>query len=128
MPTILALRLIFGAIFTTMLTVTVWASLKENIFQIPPVVTGDPWFQASLYDAYFGFLTFYCWLWYKSPTWPARLIWAVLIICLGNTAMAGYMLWQLFRLPLDAHPAQLLLRPEDAAQWLNHHSNDPPKL
>ncbi|MDX2086103.1 MAG: DUF1475 family protein [Candidatus Melainabacteria bacterium] len=104
------LRLIFSAIFITMLSVTVWASLQEDIFKIPALVTGDPWFIASLFDAYFGFLTFYCWLFYKSSGFGARLVWLVLIVLLGNTAMSAYMLWQLWRIPSNASVAQLLLR------------------
>ena len=57
-----------------------------------------------------GFLTFYVWVLYKERGLVNRLIWFVLIMTLGNIAMSGYVLVQLFRLPGGASVETLLLR------------------
>jgi hypothetical protein len=106
------LRLVFITILLTMVAVTTWASLGEHILQIPPTVTGDRWFIATLLDAYFGFTTFYLWVAYRSPALWQRIMWFMLIMALGNMAMAGYMLWRLAKLPPNASWSALLLRPE----------------
>ena len=70
----------------------------------------NPWFIATLFDTYFGFLWFWAWVAYKERTPAMRALWLVLIFALGNIAMAAYMLMQLRKLPPDATAAQLLLR------------------
>jgi hypothetical protein len=35
--------------------------------------TMGPWFIATLFDCYFGFLTFYAWLFYKETGWFSRI-------------------------------------------------------
>ncbi len=112
---IIGLRIFFAFVLGAMLWVTSWASLDTALWDIPWQVAGHPWFVASLFDAYFGFLTFYVWLAYKEPTWAARTLWLALILALGNIAMASYMLLQLFRLPPDASMEQLILRRGAAA-------------
>lgn len=86
------------------------ASMQCSILQIPSSVTGHPWFIATLCDAYFGFLTFYVWVFYKEKSVVGRIVWFVLIMLLGNLAMSAYMLIHLFKLPSDAHASKLLLR------------------
>jgi hypothetical protein len=64
---------------------------------------------ATLWDAYFGFITFWVWVAYKERTVWARVSWLVLILALGNIAMSFYVLIQLFRLKPD--------QPVEAALW-----------
>lgn len=104
------LKILYVGILLAMLSVTTFASLKESILEIPPVVTGDPWFIATLFDAYFGFLSFFLWVCYKETSVVAKIVWFVLIMILGNIAMAIYMLIQLFKLPAGATMKDLLLR------------------
>jgi hypothetical protein len=73
-------------------------------------VGGHPWFIATLFDAYFGFLTFYLWVCYKEPSIALRVFWFVAIMLLGNMGMASYMLIQLFMLPANASVKDLLLK------------------
>lgn len=47
---------------------------------------------------------------YKERSWLSRVVWLVIILTLGNMAMATYMLIQLYRLPADAKIEDLLLR------------------
>lgn len=107
---IVFLRICFAFVVLTMISVTGWASTQNAIWEIPDAVVKNPWFIATLFDAYFGFLTFYCWLFYKESSWALRVLWFILIMLLGNMAMASYMLIQLFKLPTNATMKQLLLK------------------
>ena len=69
-----------------------------------------PWFIATLFDTYFAFLTFYCWVAYKETSNGARVIWLIAILLLGNIAMAIYMLRVLCKVPTDADMKTILLR------------------
>ncbi len=105
-----ALRALFTAIFFAMVYATVSASLQCNIMEIPVPVLGHPWFTATLFDAYCGFLTFYAWVFYKEKSVAAKIIWLIFIMLLGNLAMSAYMLIHLFKLPTNAAADRLLLR------------------
>ena len=78
-----------------MLAVTSWASLQCPLFGVPRAIATHPWFIATLFDAYWGFITFYVWVCYKQTTLIARLAWFVAIMLLGNIAMAAYCLAEL---------------------------------
>lgn len=107
------LMLLFAMILAGMLAVTVYASLDRSILQVGSVLTTDPWFHATLADAYFGFLTFYVWVAYKEPRFAGRFVWFVLIMLLGNIAMSIYMLVQLRKWdPASGMPGILLRRGE----------------
>ena len=93
-----------------MLAVTGWASLECALWNTPRAVATHPWFIATLFDTYWGFLTFYCWLAYKERSWTAKIGWLIGILLLGNIAMAIYMLIQLFRVPTTATIEDVLLR------------------
>ncbi len=94
-----------------MLAVTSWASTEVALWKTPREVATHPWFIATLFDTYFGFLTFYLWLAYRETSNVARVIWLLAILLLGNIAMAAYMLYRLFKLPAHARMEDLLLRP-----------------
>src|SRR6185436_3039113 len=110
MKTIWLLRLAFGFVLVSMLAVTTWASLQIPLWNTPRAVATHPWFIATLFDTYFAFLTFYCWVAYKEVSNVARLAWLIAILLLGNIAMAIYLLIRLFKLPTDAPIEALLLR------------------
>ena len=107
------LRIAFAGVLITMLGVTSWASAQVPLWQTPRAVVLHPWFIATLFDTYFGFLTFYLWLAYRERSLAARLLWLIAILLLGNIAMAGYLLSVVWRLPADAPIARVLLRPAD---------------
>ena len=107
---ILTLRILFTIILLSMLAVTFWASSQVALWKLPHQIATHPWFIASLFDAYFGFITFYCWLFYKETKPATRILWFIAILLLGNIAMATYILRLTFALPLNASPADLLLR------------------
>lgn len=107
---ILVLRLFFILVLVSMLAVTTWASSQIALWRLPYETLTNPWFIATLFDAYWGFLTFWCWVVYKENAWLPRFLWLVAILLLGNIAMAAYALMHLFKLPLNARIEDLLLR------------------
>ncbi len=104
------LRIAFIIVLLAMLCVTTWASSIVALWNTPRAVATHPWFIATLFDTYFAFLTFYCWVAYKETSALARVAWLLAILLLGNIAMATYLLIALFRLPANAPIEQLLLR------------------
>jgi hypothetical protein len=110
-PMINGLKVLFGAILVVMLYVTVTATLDRGVFDAGSELWPDAWFRATLADAYCGFLFFWLWVAWRERS-PARgACWLLLIMALGNIAMAGYLLLQLRRLrPCDGVEALLLRR------------------
>ena len=104
----LALKLLFATIFLWMTVATIRTSLQISLWDAWDSFANNPWAVATLYDAYAGFLTFYCWVAYKERAWAARILWFVLIMALGNIAMSAYVLIQFFRLP-DSEPLDHVL-------------------
>lgn len=111
------LKCLFGFIFVFMVVVTVRTASREPLFisgSISPAVrsqfNGSPWAVATLYDAYFGFITFFCWVAYRECSNLSRGIWFLLIMALGNIAMSAYVLVQLFRLSEHEGLSTIFLR------------------
>jgi predicted permease len=104
------LRVFFIIVLISMLAVTTWASKQVPLWKIPYDTWTHPWWIATLFDAYWGFLTFYCWVVYKETSVLARAVWLVAILLLGNIAMAVYALIQLFRVPANGSIETVLLR------------------
>jgi hypothetical protein len=110
------LMLFSCAALIALLGVSVWATSKISIVPAIQALMADPaggtnpWFIATTFDAYFGFLWFWAWIAYKETSTLARGAWLVGILALGNIAMAGYMLLQLRKLPAGAPAQALLLR------------------
>ena len=94
---ILFLRILFVGFIVAMLGVTTWASLNQSLgdFARGPVIR-DPWVVATLFDAYLAFLAFFVWAAWKEQSLPARVLWFVAVMLLGNFAIAGYFLRELF--------------------------------
>lgn len=110
-----SLLVLFTLIFFLMLVVTVRASMENSILNVPPEVLADRWFQATLTDAYLGFITFFVWVAYRESSWLSRGIWFLLIMGLGNMAMSAYVVVRLLQLPANATLPDLLLRPRSGA-------------
>lgn len=99
------LKCLFGLIFVFMVVMTVRTSLHVPVWQAS--FTGNVWAWATLYDAYFGFVTFFCWVAWRERGLGIKVLWFVLVMALGNIAMSLYVLLQLFA-----------LRPEEQAGTL----------
>lgn len=106
------LKILFGAIFVWMIVLTVRTSMAMSLWSAFDSFGKNPWAVATLYDAYFGFITFWVWVAYKERSIGLRLLWLLLILSLGNIAMSLYVLIQLFRLkPGEGLETVLLRRP-----------------
>ena len=108
----LFLKLLFAAIFLWMVGMTTYVSLHKSIMLAGSEFSWQtsPWAVATLFDAYFGFTTFFVWVCFKERTNAARVLWFFLIMALGNIAMSAYVLRQLFKLGDDEPLSNLLLR------------------
>ena len=104
------LRVAFSVVVATMLAVTGWASFQVPLWETPRAVVTHPWFIATLFDCYFGFLTFYVWLAYRETKLWVRIAWLAAILLLGNIAMAGYVLSVVWRVPANTPIENILLR------------------
>lgn len=111
------LQALFATLFCSLLAYTVWASFQQPVWQWRGPFAGEDrwWTIASLIDAYYGFLTFFVWLCLKERGLLRRTLWFIAIMLLGNLAMAGYVLWQLRRLPPGA-PVHHILLPQSELQ------------
>jgi hypothetical protein len=110
----LVLKLLFAAIFLWMVGMTTYVSLHKPLWLAGSEFSwsGSPWAVATLFDAYFGFVTFFVWVCFKERTLAAKVLWFLLIMGLGNIAMSSYVLIQLFKLRPDEPLSRLLLRTE----------------
>ncbi|AZZ36035.1 DUF1475 domain-containing protein [Bdellovibrio sp. qaytius] len=90
--------ILFSLILLAMLAVTSWASSYESVIVATKRLVAEPWMVATLFDAYFGFLTFFVWVCYKESKFLNKVIWFVAIMILGNIAMSVYVLLEVHRL------------------------------
>lgn len=104
------LKWFFVAILLTMLAISTWASVEENVGVGLQHLIQYRWGVATLFDTYACFFTIYLWIAYKETTMLKRVLWLVLGICLGTMASSLYLLIQLIKLPRGAGAHQLLLR------------------
>lgn len=95
---IAVLKVFYTLVLAVMTVVTVRATLDRGVMEALHALTPDLWFQATLCDTYFAFLTIWFWMAYKERTWAGRFAWFAAVMVLGNFAIAAYVLIQLFRL------------------------------
>jgi hypothetical protein len=104
------LRCLFLVVLGSMLCVTSWASRQQSLYAIPHEVASNPWFIATLFDAYWGFVTFFAWQAWKEQGAAARVLWFVAVVLLGNIAMSLYVLTELFHVRDSARLAEVFTR------------------
>ncbi|HEY4128654.1 MAG TPA: DUF1475 family protein [Gammaproteobacteria bacterium] len=104
------LKILFGAILVVMVWINVRAMLAMNLLASLPLFSANPWAVATLYDAYCGFLTFWVWVAYKERAAWVKGLWFLLVMGLGNMAMAAYVLKELFKLKPEEPVWNLLQR------------------
>ncbi len=110
MSTKTTLKILFSCILATLLIYTAWASGRQPVLQWGGLTSGPDryWTIATLMDAYFGFLTFYVWVFFKEVRALPRIAWFIAIMLLGNMAMSAYVLVQLLRLRPDQQASAIL--------------------
>jgi hypothetical protein len=100
---ILLLRTLFIVVLVVMSWGTIRASMHQALFDIPPDVLRNPWFQVTLLDAYFAFIAFCVWVAWKEQRIAARILWILTVLLWGNFAIATYLLIELFRMPVGGN-------------------------
>ena len=115
---ITSLRILFVCILASMLWVTSWASLQCPFFGLPHSVATHPWFIATLFDAYWGFITFFVWVSFRQTSWVARIAWLLAILSLGNIAMSSYCLAALSQAPRGGKLSVILSERKEGPGWL----------
>ena len=73
------LILLFGIIFVWMIVMTALTSIKMPIWNAFSTFGDNPWATATLWDAYFGFVTLYVWVAWREVRFSPRILWFVLI-------------------------------------------------
>ena len=89
------MKVFFGLILISMLSVTTWASLDRSVFEGFRELFSSRWGIATLFDTYFSFFLIYLWIAYRERSFGARVLWLVLVCSLGTIAISGYGLWQM---------------------------------
>ena len=103
------LQILFLIIFVWMVIMTTRTCLEMNLWDAWPSYKANPWAIATLWDAYFGFLTFYIWVCFKERSMGLRVLWFVLIMGLGNIATSFYVLLQLHKLKPEEPVSKVLV-------------------
>jgi hypothetical protein len=112
------LRALFVVVLASMVWVTTWAGLQCPLFGVPRSVATHPWFIATMFDAYWGFVTFYVWVCFRQVSWTARFAWFVAIMALGNIAMSSYCLAALAQVPRGGKISDVLVARRPGPGWL----------
>lgn len=92
------LIIFFSLMLISIISVTTWASLEQNVLLGFQYLFNSRWGIATLFDTYFGFLTIYLWIAYKEVSWGRRLLWLILVLNLGSIAFSFYILNELRKL------------------------------
>lgn len=94
------------------LGVMVWAtgtaSMHQHIWDVGDEYWGNPWAVATLIDAYFAFLFFTLWVFYKETSAASKLAWLVVVLLTGTMGMALYLAIQVVRLRKGEGARELL--------------------
>lgn len=106
------LVVVFAGVLAVMIGLTTAASLDRGIFVAFQELWPDPWFRATLADAYFAFLTVYLWVAWRERTLTARVSWLVAFLGLGSIAIALYVLFRFLPGMRGASVADPVLRRE----------------
>ena len=102
------LQILFLVIFVWMIVMTTRTCMEISLWDAWPSYKANPWAIATLWDAYFGFLTFFIWVCFKESRLSMRMLWFLLIMGLGNIAMSFYVLLQLHKLKPDEPLSKVL--------------------
>lgn len=101
------LKVLFATIFLFMTVMTIRTSMQVSLWSAWSAFAASPWSMATLYDAYCGFLTFFCWVAWRERSLGIKILWFILIMALGNIAMSLYVLIQLFGLKKEESASAL---------------------
>ncbi len=93
-----ALKVIFSGLLVWMCYVVISTSLHSNLFEQWNFLGGIAWMRATLWDFYANVTVIFVWVCYKEKSIGLKILWLLLLVCLGSIASCAYVLIQLFRL------------------------------
>ena len=108
MKIIAVLKIVFIAILVWVTYQVVMTSLESNLFKEWDFLGSIPWMRATLWDFYANLFVIYLWVLYKERSIGIKLLWLVLLFCLGSIGTCAYMLIQLFKLKPDEGVQELI--------------------
>lgn len=103
------LKIVFSIIVVWMCYVVISTSLKSNLFKEWSFLGSIPWMRATLWDFYSNAFVIYLWICYKETGILLKIVWLILMFCLGSIASCAYVLIELFRLGPDDGIKELLI-------------------
>ncbi|WP_158797753.1 DUF1475 family protein [Pedobacter sp. L105] len=104
------LKIIFSLLLVWMCYKVIGTSIESNLFKEWDFLGGIPWMRATLWDFYANIFVIYLWILYKERFIGLKIIWLILLICLGSIATCIYVLIQLFKLKPGEGIAELIGR------------------
>ena len=75
--------------------------LESNLFTEWHFLGSIPWMRATLWDFYANVLVIFLAVCYKERNSAIKIMWLILLVCLGSIASCIYVLIQLFKLKND---------------------------
>lgn len=103
-------KIIFSVLLVWMCYKVISTSIESNLFKEWDFLGSIPWMRATLWDFYANIFVIYLWIIYKERFIGLKIIWLILLICLGSIATCIYVLIQLFKLKPGEGIAELIGR------------------
>ncbi len=107
---VILLRILMSIVFCYMIYIVIDTSLRSNLFLEWDNLARIPWMKATLWDFYANVLCIYIWVVYKEHSVLSKILWLILLVCLGSIATSGYILIQLFKLQPGEPLKNILLK------------------
>jgi hypothetical protein len=81
-----------------MVYTTISTSFASNFFKEWNFLASIPWMKATLIDFYVNTVVIFTWIAFRESKWSLRILYFILLVCLGSMASTLYVLIQLFKL------------------------------
>lgn len=92
------LKVLFSLVLIFMCYEVIITSLQSNLFEQWHFLGSIPWMRATLLDFYANVFVIFTWVCYKEKKLLYKILWLVLLVCLGSIASCIFVLIQLFKL------------------------------
>ena len=90
--------------------IVISTSIESNLFTEWDFLASIPWMRATLWDFYANAFVIYLWMCYKETGVVRKILWLILMFCLGSIASCAYVIIELFRLKSNEGIKDLLIK------------------
>ena len=104
------LKILLSLIFLWMCYVVISTSIESNLFTEWNFLSSIPWMRATLWDFYSNVLCIFLWICWKEKSLSLKILWLILLVCLGSIATIVYILIQLFQLKNEEGMKELFFK------------------